>query len=163
MKKEEKKIEKKEEIEKKADEKTEDTNKETEDTIERLEHLDKQISKEAEETVEDLEKRLTELKKQREKLQEEKPEIDVAPRCDMKLIENEETGGVDVVYSGACGGKRIRDVAGKIALDGVRFRPMSEEKSEEKKPTEMTKEERQKDFDEKVLACEIARKLLKKS
>ncbi|GAH97855.1 unnamed protein product, partial [marine sediment metagenome] len=70
------------------------------------------------------------------------------------LVENEETGGVDVVYSGACGGKRIREVAGKIALDGVRFRPISEEKPEEKKISEMTKEERKKDFDEKVLACE---------
>ncbi|GAI45673.1 unnamed protein product, partial [marine sediment metagenome] len=85
---------------------------------------------------------------------EEKPEIVVAPRCTMELVENEETGGVDVVYSGACGGKRIREVAGKIALDGVRFRPISEEKPEEKKISEMTKEERKKDFDEKVLACE---------
>lgn len=135
MKKEKIKKEKKEEIEKKADEKTE----ETIESVETIEQLDKQI---------------IELKKQREELKtkEEKPEIVVAPRCTMEIIENEETGIVDVVYSKNCGGKRIRDIAGKIALDGVRFRP----KTEEKKITETTKEERKKEFDQKVSECKLA-------
>ncbi|GAI34249.1 unnamed protein product [marine sediment metagenome] len=155
MKKEEIEIEKKEEIEKEADEKPEEK---TEDKPEeRIEKPEKTVA----ERIEIEEQRLIELKKQREKLQEDKPEIDVEPRCDMKLVENEETGGVDVVYSGACGGKRIRDVAGKIALDGVRFRPETEEKPEEKKLSEMTKEERQKDYAEKVLACETAKTKMK--
>ena len=82
---------------------------------------------------------------------EEKPEIIVAPRCTMERVENEETGGVDVVYSKNCGSDKIRDVAGKVALDGVRFRP----EPEEKKTTEKTKEEIKKEFDDKVSACKI--------
>lgn len=127
-----------------------------------------------EETIEVLEKRLNELKKQREKLQEDRPDIIVDPPCEPKIVYDVKTGVVEAVYSGSCSIKQVQDIAGKIAIEGLRFRPEKAEKPEEtfflksdreknkKKLSEMTKEELKKDFSEKVLACETARKLLKK-
>lgn len=98
-----------------------------------------------------------------EKIKEDKPEIIVAPRCIMEIVENKETGGIDIVYSKNCSGGKIREVAGIIAVDGVRFRPKPEEKSEEKpedetfflkSDREKSKEKIKKEFKEKVLACE---------
>jgi len=97
-----------------------------------------------------------------EKIKEDKPEIIVAPRCIMEIVENKETGGIDIVYSKNCSGGKIREVAGIIAVDGVRFRPEPEEKPE-KKPEETfflksdrekSKEKIKKEFEEKVKACE---------
>lgn len=78
---------------------------------------------------------ITPSKKIKDKI-EDKPEIDVHPRCTMELIKNEETNTLDVVYSKGCSGGTVREIAGILALDGVRFKPESEEKSEEKTPEE---------------------------
>lgn len=64
----------------------------------------------------------------KEKSKEDKPILVVRPSCTMELVPNKETDDLEVVYSEKCSGKMIRDVAGKLALDGVKFRPAKEKK-----------------------------------
>lgn len=122
---------------------------------------------------------------------EDRPDIVVPPPCEPKIVYDEKTGVVEAVYSGSCSIKQVQQIAGKIAIEGIRFRPeieekpeeteepirflkpkdtieslekklvelkkqraKVEEKPEEKKIMDTTKEELKKDFEEKVSACE---------
>ncbi|GAI47141.1 unnamed protein product, partial [marine sediment metagenome] len=112
------------------------------------------------------------MKKQRKKLQEDRPDIIVDPPCEPKIVYDVKTGVVEAVYSGSCSIKQVQDIAGKIAIEGLRFRPekepeetfflKSDREKSKKDILEMTKEERQKDFDEKLLACETAKTEMKR-